>query len=95
MKNTVDPKQLASSVNLDLQFSDEGIEKKICALWRKLLTIYFVNFCEGLIFRTLPWKIKWLYVSLEILIHTPTQKQMDPFCLEGRSVWLSVKYVDD
>ena len=28
MKNTVDPKQLASSEDLDLQFSDEGIEKK-------------------------------------------------------------------
>ena len=41
---------------------------------------------------------KWLYVSLEILVQTPLEKQLDPFgpiASRGRFALPSVKYVDD
>ena len=36
---------------------------------------------------------KLLYVSLEILVRTPLEKQLGPIASGGRSVWPSVKYV--
>ena len=35
------------------------------------------------------------YVSLEILLQTPFQEQLDKLLLEKKVVWLSLKYVDD
>ena len=39
-----------------------------------------------------------MYVSLEILVQTPLEKQLDPLgpiASRGRSVWHAVKYLDD
>ena len=38
---------------------------------------------------------KLLYVSLEILVRTLLEKQLDPIASRGRSVWPPVIYVDE
>ena len=41
---------------------------------------------------------KWLKLSLEVLVRTAPEKQLDPLgsiAFQGRFIWPSVKYVDD